>query len=199
MSYLKLQTFITSLLQDKRGANAVEPDAELIALEQEHRKWVDEKLRAHIDLCEAWVAAHNEWPEGITLEMTFLLEDYGAGANYKDIQKHLKMNFVSPQRIEAKARGLHSDLLRHRLRYQELLERHGWFKALERRKEAEAREPEAFARLMETPAQTLSGVQIKLRALYLEGKRREDENSTELSALRTSVFTALGCSEVRAR
>ncbi len=191
MSDLKLRTFIESSLQNRRGANAVEPDAELIALEQEYRKWADEKLRAHQDLCKAWVAAHNEWPEGLTPEMTFLLEDCGAGANYKDIQTYLERNFLTPQRAEAKARGLHSDLLRNRLRYQELLERHGWFKALERKKEAEAREPEAFERLMETPAQTLSGVQIKLGALYLEGKRREDENSTELSALRTSDFTAI--------
>lgn len=191
MSDLRLRTLITSLLRNKRGANTLAPDADVIAREQEYRKWADEKLRAHQDLCKAWVDAHNEWPEGLTPEMTFLLEDCGAAASYKDIQSYLETNFLTPQRAAAMARGFHSDLLRHRLRYQELLERHGWFKALERKKEAEAREPESFERLMETPAQTLSGVEIKLRALYLQGKRREDGNGAELTALRTSAFTAI--------
>ncbi len=191
MWYLKLQTFITSLLQDKRGANAVEPDAELIALEREYHKWTAGKARAREKYDSVWMAGHKDWPEGFKAEMWGLFEDLGLEASYTDIQKWLTQMNLNPSRIEERARRFHSHLLRHRVRYQEALERLGWFEAQARTKEADARQEEVFHRLMEAQAHTLSGVQIKLDVLYRETMRREAENYDTLYMSISSAFTSL--------
>ncbi len=192
MWYLKLQTFITSLLKNEGGRNAVEPDAELIALEREYHKWTAEKARAREKYNSVWMA-HKDWPEGFNAEMWGLFEDLGLECSYTDIQKWLtKMNLTHhPSRIEERARRFHSHLLRHRVRYQEALERLGWFEAQARTKEADARQEEVFHRLMEAQAHTLSGVQIKLDVLYRETMRREAENYDTLYMSISSAFTSL--------
>lgn len=101
---------------------------------------------------------------------------------------------ADPTYADQEARNIHAHLSRHREQLRRRLERHDWFAKLRRTKEADAREDEAFRRLMETPAQTPSGVLIKLKVVYLEDERREmaeeaaDPESRNMEAI---VFTSI--------
>ncbi len=184
------------------AASSAEGDAHLEALDREYWKRSEEQNRAREDSDRASFAASEENPDAFGPVSGCLLEACPSGidADYAEIQAYYKgvLYPSNPAYADQEARKIHTHLSRHRAQIRGLWERHDCFAKLRRAKEADARESKAFRRLMETPAQTPSGVLIKLRVVYLEDERREmaeeaadPENRNMEPIVFTSIFAHL--------
>ncbi len=178
------------------AASSAEGDAHLEALDREYRRRLKEQGRAHETSDLASFAASKEIPDAFGPLSTCLLEacPSGINADYAEIRAYKGILFADPAYADRAARNVHTHLSRHRAQIRDALERHGWFAKLRRKREADAREDEAFRRLMGTPAQTPRGVLIKLKVVYLEDERREmaeEAADPESRGMEAIVFTAI--------
>ena len=178
------------------AATNAEGDAHLEALDREYWKRCEEQKWAREDSDLAFFAAREKSPDAFGPLNGCLLEDCPSGINadYAEIRAYEGVLFADPAYADRAARNVHARLSRHRAQIRDALERYGWFEKIRRTKEADAREDEAFRRLMETPAQTPHGVLIKLKVVYFEDEQREmaeeaaDPESRNMEAI---VFTSI--------